>query len=107
MTILPILPIPTQGTEPLDAIKYVPLPIAPGAYGTFGIDDRERIKASCNALVAFGYRPAQAYDLHRLLFDADAHVAMRASSCNSATRASPGAAPGRSCWMSIVSIFPR
>ena len=31
---------PSKRTDPLDAIKYVPLPIAPGAFVTFGLDDR-------------------------------------------------------------------
>jgi Alginate export len=65
---------PAKRTDPLDAIKYVPLPIAPGAFVTFGLDDRERVEASRYALLGFGYRPAQAYDLHRLLLDADVHL---------------------------------
>ena len=65
---------PAKRTDPVDVFKYVPLPIAPRAFVTFGLDDRERVEASANALLGFGYRPAQAYDLHRLLIDADVHV---------------------------------
>ena len=64
---------PSKRTDPIDAFKYVPLPIMPGAFATLGIDDRERVETSHNALLGFGQRPSQSYDLHRLLLDADVH----------------------------------
>ena len=65
---------PASRTDPVDVFKYVPLLMAPGAYATFGLDDRERVEASANALLGFGFKRPQAYDLHRLLFDADLHL---------------------------------
>ena len=65
---------PVRRTDPIDVFKYVPLSFAPGAFVTFGLDDRERVEASADALLGFGTKPAQVYDLHRLLIDADIHL---------------------------------
>ena len=65
---------PARRTDPVDVFKYLPLPVAPGAFVTFGVDDRERVEANADALLGFGYKPVQVYDLHRLLLDADLHV---------------------------------
>ena len=65
---------PARRTDPVDVFKYLPLPDAPGAFVTFGVDDRERVEANADTLLGFGYKPVQVYILHRLLLDADVHV---------------------------------
>jgi hypothetical protein len=55
------------------SLKYVPLGDEPGRYLSFGADLRERVEVNGNALLGFGNKGVNAYDLHRLLVFADVH----------------------------------
>ena len=56
-----------------DELKYVPLGNNAGEYLSFGADLRERVEVNSNALLGYGNRGPNAYDLHRLLLFADVH----------------------------------
>lgn len=55
-----------------DDLKFIPLGPGSDEYLSFGADLRERVEVNSNALLGFGNKGANAYDLHRLLLFADA-----------------------------------
>ena len=56
-----------------DDLKYVPLGDGASDYLSLGGDLRERVEINSNALLGFGNKGVEAYDLHRLLLFADLH----------------------------------
>ncbi len=56
-----------------DDLKYIPLGDDAGEYLSFGGDLRERVEVNSNALLGYGDKGSNAYDLHRLLLFADVH----------------------------------
>jgi hypothetical protein len=62
---------PSARVNLYDELKYVPLGDAAGEYLSFGADLRERVEVNSNALLGYGNKGPNAYDLHRLLLFAD------------------------------------
>ena len=56
-----------------DELKFIPLGDSADEYLSFGADLRERVEVNSNALLGYGNKGANAYDLHRLLLFADVH----------------------------------
>jgi hypothetical protein len=65
--------LPSARVNLYDDLKYVPLGENAGDYLSFGADLRERLEVNSNALLGYGNRGLDAYDLHRLLVFADVH----------------------------------
>ena len=64
---------PSARVNLYDDLKYIPLDNDAGDYLSFGADLRERVETNSNALLGFGHKGLEAYDLHRLLLFADLH----------------------------------
>jgi hypothetical protein len=64
---------PSARVNLYDDLKYVPLGTDADEYLSFGADLRERVEVNSNALLGYGNKGVNAYDLHRLLIFADLH----------------------------------
>jgi hypothetical protein len=64
---------PSARVSLYDDLKYIPLGDDIGEYVSFGADLRERVEIDNNALLGYGNKGTNAYDLHRLLLFADWH----------------------------------
>jgi hypothetical protein len=66
---------PALRTEPLDALKYIPLwSDDPKTYLSLGLTLRERFEASDVTLFGVTHRASDVHDLHRLQVHADLHL---------------------------------
>ena len=57
-----------------DNLKFIPLGDDIGDYLSFGADLRERVEVNSNAVLGYGNKGLDVYDLHRLLVFADVHL---------------------------------
>lgn len=70
-----VLADPSLRTEPLDALKYIPLQsLAPDSYLSFGVNLRERFESNDAPGFGIGGRKRDSYLLQRLQFHIDLHL---------------------------------